>query len=151
MNLLTLSIVFSTVILYLILYQLFIKFSTSKWLCCQKDMLQNQNKIVVMLALVNKLVHWIMVLCLEHLTFFTSCHFLLMPACFGMTFLTFNFLNICNNTIVFNDSQSFPDCSNTGVTKVFLACLFSACSFSVSYDFMGRSPCAVPFLEQLFL
>ena len=63
-SLLTLSIVFSTVILYLILYQLFIKFSTSKWLCCQKELLQNQNKIVVMLALVNKLVYWIMVLCL---------------------------------------------------------------------------------------
>lgn len=63
-SLLTLSIVFSTVILYLILYQLFIKFSTSKWLCCQKDLLQNPNKIVVMLALVNKLVYWIMVLCL---------------------------------------------------------------------------------------
>ena len=63
-SLLTLSIVFSTVILYLILYQLFIKFSTSKWLCCQKDLLQNQNKIVVMLALVNKLVYWIMVSCL---------------------------------------------------------------------------------------
>ena len=63
-SLLILSIVFSTVIFNLILYQLFIKFSTSKWLCCPKDLLQNQNKIVVMLALVNKLVYWIIVLCL---------------------------------------------------------------------------------------
>ena len=44
---LVLSVVFSTVILYLVLHQFFIKFSTSKWLCCRKDLLQNQNKIVV--------------------------------------------------------------------------------------------------------
>ena len=41
LSLLTPSIVFSTVILYLVLYQLFFKFSTSKSLCCQKDVLQN--------------------------------------------------------------------------------------------------------------
>ena len=55
---------FSTVILYLVWYQLFIKCSTSKSLCYPKDLLQNQNNIVVILALVNKLVYWIMVLCL---------------------------------------------------------------------------------------
>ena len=46
-SLLTLSIVFSIVVLYLVLHQLFIKFSTSKRLCYQKDLLQNQNKRVV--------------------------------------------------------------------------------------------------------
>ena len=63
-SLLTPSIAFSTAILYLVLYQLFITFFTSKSLCCQKDLLQNQNNIVIMLALVKKLVYWIIVQCL---------------------------------------------------------------------------------------
>ena len=77
----SLNCFFSTIILYLVFHQFFIKFSTSKLLCCQKYLLQNQNKIVVMLTLVNKLVYWIMVLSLTFnilslLTFsFNACFF----------------------------------------------------------------------------
>ena len=63
-----------------------------------------------------------------------------MVASFGMTFLTSTFINICNNTFVFYDSQSFPDLSKTGVTKVFLAYSLFLLSFSVPCDFMGKSP-----------